>query len=224
MIGFRVLKRRRQVSAETVARFKTLPVANVSDSMSRMQAGGPNLRPYHSGGVLAGPAITVKTRPGDNLMVHKALDVAGPGDIVVVDAGGDLTNAIIGELMISYAIERGIAGIIINGAVRDLGWISAHDFPVYAAGITHRGPYKDGPGEINVPISFGGMIINPGDLILGDEDGLVCVPIDEVDTVYASTKAKHDAETKQMADIHAGKNDRTWIDATLTKLKCGFEA
>lgn len=223
MLGFRVLKRQRKVSADMVARFKALPVANISDSMSRMVAGGPRLRPFHKGGVLAGPVTTVKTRPGDNLMVHKALDVAEAGDVVVVDAGGDLTNAIIGELMISYAIKRGLAGIVINGAVRDLGWISSHDFPVYAAGITHRGPFKDGPGEINVPISLDGMIINPGDLIVGDEDGLVCVPIDEVEKIYTATKSKHNAEEKQMADIHAGKNDRSWIDATLTKLNCYIE-
>jgi RraA family protein len=223
MLGFRVLKRRRKVSADVVARFKTLPVANISDSMQRMVAGGPQLRPMHKGGVLAGPALTVKTRPGDNLLVHKALDIAEAGDIVVVDAGGDLTNAIIGELMISHAIQRGIAGIVINGAIRDLGWISSHDFPVYAAGVTHRGPYKDGPGEINVPIALDGMIIHPGDLMVGDEDGLVCVPYDDVEAIYTATKSKHAAEEKQMADIHAGKNDRSWVDATLAKLNCYIE-
>src|SRR5688500_228029 len=99
--------------------FRNLPVANVSDVMSRMTAGGPRLRPLHAGGSMAGPALTVKTRPGDNLMIHKALLMAEPGDVIVVDAGGDLTTAIVGELMLSYAIAKGAAGIVINGAVRD---------------------------------------------------------------------------------------------------------
>src|SRR3712207_7492653 len=97
MTGFRVLKRTRKVDGATVDRFRSLPVANVSDVMARMVSGGSRLRPLHAGGVLAGPALTVKTRPGDNLMLHKALDIAEPGDVVVVDAGGDLTNSLIGE-------------------------------------------------------------------------------------------------------------------------------
>src|SRR4051812_49684010 len=106
--------------------------------MYRMDAGGARLRPMHKGGRMAGPALTVKTRPGDNLMVHKALDLAEPGDVLVVDAGGDLTNAIIGELMLRQAELRGVAGIVINGAVRDAAEIRAGKLPVFAAGVTHR--------------------------------------------------------------------------------------
>jgi regulator of RNase E activity RraA len=138
LIGFRILPRSSGMSAELVSRFKALPVANVSDMMSRMFAGGSRLRPMHRGGGMAGPALTVKTRPGDNLMVHKALDLALPGDVVVVDAGGDLTNALIGELMVAYAASRKLGGIVINGAIRDYGVIREGDFPVYAAGVTHR--------------------------------------------------------------------------------------
>src|SRR5215203_5819859 len=151
--------------------------------MSRMAHGGALLRPLHSGGVLAGPALTVKQRPGDNLMVHAALNRAALGDVLVVDAGGDLTNAILGELMLAHAQQIGMAGVVINGAVRDYGWIKKNNFPVYAAGITHRGPYKNGPGEVNVPIAIDGMVIEPGDLIVGDEDGLVCVPYDLTEAV-----------------------------------------
>ncbi len=223
MQGFRILKRRRAVAADLVARFRDLPVANVSDCMSRMTAAGPRLRPMHGGGVLAGPALTVRVRPGDNLMLHKALDLAVPGDVVVCDAGGDLTNSIIGELMTSHAIKRGIAGIVINGAIRDSAAIRAGSFPVFAAGVTHRGPYKDGPGEINTPIAIDGMIIEPGDLILGDDDGLVAVPFDAVTTVLRATRAKQDAEVKQMAEIAAGTSDRSWIDARLQQLGCVTE-
>ncbi|MEN0118211.1 MAG: RraA family protein [Agrobacterium cavarae] len=220
MIGFRVCKRERKVEAKWVDAFRTLPVANISDVMSRMTAGGAALRPYYTGGMMVGPAVTVKARPGDNLMVHKALDIAEPGDIVVVDAGGDLTNAIIGELMVAHAVQRGLGGIVINGAIRDSAELSAGSFPVFALGVTHRGPYKDGPGEVNVPISIGGMVINPGDLVCGDADGFLSVPIDDVGTVFNAATKKHTAETKQMEAIRAGKNDRAWVNATLTKLGC----
>jgi RraA family protein len=219
-IGFRILPRTRLVDTATVKRFRALPVANVSDSMARMVAAGPRIRPMHRGGVMAGPALTVKVRPGDNLMIHKALDLAAKGDVVVVDGGGDLTSALIGELMSAHAARRGVGGIVINGAIRDSGAIRAGRFPVYAAGVTHRGPYKDGPGEINVAIALDGMIIEPGDLILGDDDGVVCVPYDLCSEVFKAASAKHKAENQQMLEFRAGRSNRGWVDATLKKLGC----
>ena len=219
-IGFRILPIERRIDADLVSRFAHLPVANVSDAMSRMAAGGASLRPMHAGGVLAGPAITVKARPGDNLMLHKALDIAEPGDVVVVDAGGDLTNALIGELMTAHAESRGVAGIVIWGAIRDAATIRASAFPVFAAGVTHRGPYKEGPGEVNVPIAIQGMVIRPGDLLLGDEDGLVCVRIEDAEEVLKTATAKHAAETAQMEKIRRGENPRAWVDETLRRLGC----
>lgn len=221
-IGFRVLNAQRKVAAEWVARYREVPVANVSDSMNRMTAGGSRLRPMHRQGVLAGPSLTVKARPGDNLMLHYALDIAEPGDVIVVDAGGDLTNALIGEMMVAYAVKRGVAGIVINGAIRDAANIGAGDFPLFAAGISHRGPYKDGPGEINVPIAIDGMVIEPGDLIIGDDDGLLCVPYDQVAEVYDRATAKHAAEEKQMRQIAEGTNDRSWVLESLKKKGCAL--
>jgi len=220
MIGFEIHPRQRAVSQDLVERFRQVPVANVSDCMSRMTAGGARLRPMHNGRPLAGPALTVRTRPGDNLLVHKALDLAQPGDVIVVDAGGDLTNAIIGEIMTSYAQKRGVAGIVVNGAIRDSGAIRGSDFPVYAAGVTHRGPYKDGPGEINAVISIDGMVIAPGDLILGDDDGLLAVPFDQAEALYAAASTKHEQETRMLADIAAGTLDTSWVDARLAQLGC----
>jgi RraA family protein len=222
-IGFRVCARTRKVDESTVEKFRVLPVANVSDALMRMFSGGVNLRPLHGGGMLAGPAVTVKARPGDNLMVHKALDIAAPGDVVVVDGGGELTNALIGELMIAHAQSRGLAGMVINGAVRDLAAIRAGTFPIFAAGVTHRGPYKDGPGEVNVPIAIAGMVIAPGDLVLGDDDGLVVVPFEETEAVYAAAAAKHEAETAQLARIRGEGQDRSWVDETLRRLGCAIE-
>ncbi len=223
-IGFRIAARVRQVTPEQIARARSLPVANVSDCMSRLTAGGARLRPYHDLGGMVGPALTVRTRPGDNLMVHKALDLAQPGDIIVVDAGGDLTNAIIGELMQSYAIQRGVGGIVINGAIRDVDALRVGTLPVYAAGVTHRGPYKDGPGEINVPVSIDGMVFEPGDLVIGDNDGILSIPFDHVDSVLDAATAKQSLEATQMADILANRSDRSWVDASLARLGCSIDA
>lgn len=219
-IGFRIAKRKQKVASELVERFREIPVANVSDCMARMTAGGCRLRPLHSGGAMAGPAFTVKTRPGDNLMLHKAIDMADPGDIIVVDGGGDLTNALMGELMLMHAAKRGIGGFVLDASVRDLSYIRANSMPVYAAGVTHRGPYKDGPGEINVPIAIDGMVVAPGDLMLGDEDGTLCVPYGAADAIYAAAKAKNDAEAQQVAEIQAETSDRSWVDAALEARGC----
>jgi regulator of RNase E activity RraA len=221
MIGFSVQPIPRRVSPEMARKFSSLPVANVSDCIWRLTGGGPRLRPYHAGGTLSGPAFTVKTRPGDNLMVHKALDIAAPGDVVVVDAGGDLTNSIVGEIMITYAMNRGLAGIVINGSIRDADALRGLKFPVYAAGVTHRGPLKSGPGEIGKAIAFDGMVIEPGDLIIGDGDGILCIAFDDVEEVYQAAAAKKKAEDKILADLRAGGSmDRAWVDATLKQLGC----
>jgi regulator of RNase E activity RraA len=165
----------------------------------------------------------VKTRPGDNLMTHMALNLAREGDVIVVDAGADLTNAIIGERMIAYCVAKKFAGIVINGAVRDSAWIKAHNFPVYAAGVTHRGPYKDGPGEINVPVAFDGMVIEPGDLVVGDDDGLVCVPYDQTQEIYEKALAKFNYETETFPEIGKADNDFAGYSSKLKLLGCYFE-
>lgn len=219
-IGFEIHARTRTVDAATVEKFKSIAVANISDSMNRMVHGGPRLRPLHAGGVLAGVALTVKQRPGDNLMVHAALNRAKAGDVLVVDAGGDLTNAIMGELMLAHAQQIGVAGVVVNGAVRDSGWIRANSLPVYAAGITHRGPYKNGPGEVNATIALDGMVIQPGDLIVGDDDGVVCVPFDQTEEVFAAADKKQRGEAETMARIRAGTVDRSWVERTLKEAGC----
>ena len=220
--GLRVLPRKRVVSDVLVEQFRTLPVANVSDSMGRLTAAGARLRPMHRGGSMAGPALTVKAAPGDHLMLHKSIQLARPGDVVVMDAGGDLTNALMGELMLTQFIAKGVAGIVINGAIRDAAFIREHDMPVFAAGITHRGPYKNGPGEINVAVAIDGMVVEPGDLVIGDEDGVLCVPFADAAAVLAASQAKFAAEQKQMASIQAGTYDPAWVDETLRRLGCDF--
>ena len=138
----------------------------------------------------------------------------------MVDAGGDVTNALMGELMLAWAIQRGVAGFVINGAIRDVDAFVETNLPTFAAGVSHRGPYKDGPGEINVPISINGMVIEPGDIVIGDSDGVLAVPMDAAEEILKKAQAKHSAETRQLQNISEGKNDRSWVDATLKARGC----
>jgi len=131
-----------------IAALRKLATAHLSDNMCRLYAVGPNVFPFHSGRKLVGPALTVKVSPGDNLMVHKAIDIAQPGDVIAVDAGGINTQAIIGEIMAAIAERNGVAGIVIYGAIRDADALAKSHFPIYASAITHRGPYKNGPESV----------------------------------------------------------------------------
>jgi len=223
MIGLQILRRKRAIDPALAAAFRDVPVANVSDCMARMSAGGARLRRMDAGPRMAGAALTVKTRPGDNLMLHKALQLAQPGDVIVVDAGGDLTNAITGEIMVGHAQKIGVAGFVIDGAIRDAGVIARGQFPVFAAGVTHRGPYKDGPGEINVPIAIDGMVIEPGDLMIGDEDGVLCVPFDAAAQLLEAANAKQVAEVAMIAAIADGSYRAPWVDETLQRIGCFIE-
>jgi len=219
-IGFRILEREKKVALNIAKEFLTLPVANVSDSMWRLTAGGSRLRPMHKSGQMAGPALTVKSRPGDNLMLHKAIDMAEPGDIIVCDAGGDLTNSLMGELMLAHAMKRGVGGFVLDGAVRDVEAFSDVNLPVFAAGVSHRGPYKDGPGEINISVAIDGMVIEPGDLVIGDWDGVLSIPLEDVESILKKTNEKQAAEAVDMEKIEAGEWDRSWVDKTLKDRGC----
>jgi len=214
-IGFRILPVPKRPDKRLVAELAKMVTPHLSDSMERLYAGGAQLRPMHDGTKLCGPAFTVRTSPGDNLLVHKAIDIAEPGDVIVVDAGGVNDNAIIGELMSARAEQRGVAGMVIWGAIRDSKELREGSFPVYASGVTHRGPYKNGPGEINVTVTIGGMTVSPGDIIVGDADGLIAIPQDQAEAVLASAKAILAKEEKSMKEIRAGTVDRGWVDKAL---------
>ena len=216
-VGFRILPRAPSADTALLERLRKLPVSNVSDNLQRHI--GARLAPFHRTGTLVGTAFTVKTRPGDNLMVHKAIDIAERGDVLVIDAGGALDHAIIGELMAGWARKRGIAGFVIDGAIRDSNELSQGDYPVYAAGVTHRGPYKDGPGAINVPVSVGGMSVLPGDIVVGDQDGIVAIAPEEVDTVIAGALKQHAAEEATIQAIREGRWDRSFVDDLESRCK-----
>ncbi len=220
-IGFRIHSKIDRPNRELVEGFAGIPVANIADNMNRMSCMNSRIRPMNSVPLL-GTAITVKTRPGDNLLLYKAIDMAQPGDIIVVDAQGDLTNSITGELMITLMQELGISGLIVDGAIRDLGAIKEMDFPVYAAGVQPKGPYKDGPGEINVPISCGGVVVNPGDILVGDDDAVVAILPKDAPELLQKAKATVAKEAGIMESIKNNKWDRSWVDKVLREKDCEF--
>ncbi|MDV7213238.1 RraA family protein [Azotobacter beijerinckii] len=175
--GFRINPRQEGPSADLIEAFRSIPVAVAGDCLGRC-VGARGLRSYHGDPALkmCGPAFTLRVRPGDNLMVHKALMMVQPGDVLVIDGGGDLSQAVIGGLVRTTALRVKLGGIVIDGAVRDLEELAEGIVPVFAAGHTHRGPSKDGPGEINIPIACAGLCVMPGDLMLGDADGVIAIP------------------------------------------------
>src|SRR5258707_14307129 len=166
-IGFRILPIPKRPEKKLLAELARMVTPHLSDSMERLYAGGPQLRPMHNGAKLCGPAFTVRTAPGDNLLVHKAIDTAEPGDVIVVDAGGFNDHAIIGELMSARAEQRGVGGVVIWGAIRDSAELRQGSFPVYASGATHRGPYNNRPGAVNLTIPIGGKTADPRPILAG---------------------------------------------------------
>ena len=215
--GFRVLPMPARISAEIISAYEKVVTPHISDSMQRL-CGVIGLQRYHRSKKLVGRAITAKVRPGDNMMIHKAIDIAEPGDVIVVDGGGDVTQALVGELMQIHAQVRGVAGFVIDGAVRDIAAFYAADFPCYARGNTHRGPFKEGPGEVNVPVAIGGLVISAGDLIVGDEDGLVAIQPDLLSDVLAKAHDQAKREEQRKIAIRAGQDKRGWIDERLKAL------
>src|SRR5665648_259309 len=166
-IGFRVVETVNRTQYELIDSFRDFSVANIADSMNDFFCLNPEIKLINENKQLKmlGSAITVKTLSTDNLLVNKAIDIAKPGDVIMIDASGHCSNALIGELLIQYGAKKGLAGYIVNGAVRDLANIYKLNIPVYAKGVNPQGPYKNGPGEINTTISCGGVVVRPGDII-----------------------------------------------------------
>ncbi|BDR07181.1 RraA family protein [Comamonas thiooxydans] len=202
--------------AEVVEAFKSIPVAAIGDSMSR-NVGTLGLRQYHArlDAVLCGPAVTVRVRPGDNLMIHKALMMVQPGDVLVIDGGGDVSQALVGGLMRTTCVARKLAGLVIDGAIRDLCEWAEEGMPIFARGHTHRGPSKDGPGEINVPVSCAGMAVLPGDLIVGDADGVIAVPAADAAEILQRSRAHLVKEAAIRESNREGTADPERFDAVL---------
>ena len=194
-----------------------LATSLLSDNMARA-SGTIGLMPYHRPRPMAGTAVTVRTRGGDNLAIHRAFDFCRPGDVLVIDGGGEVGQALMGEIMATYAESLGVQGLVIDGAIRDVGAIRARDFPVYARGVTHRGPYKNGPGEINVPVAVGGMVVHPGDVVVGDDDGVLAIAPEDAAAVMEAAQRQGEKEAAVLRSITEGCFDRTWIDPHEAKM------
>lgn len=220
-VGFRIFAVVNRPGKELVEGFKGLPVANIADEMNRLYCVNARIKPLNSVPLL-GTAFTVKTRVGDNLMLHKAIDMAQPGEVIVVDVQGDLTNSVTGEIMMRQAVKRGISGVVVDGAVRDADALRNLNMPIYAAGIQPNGPYKDGPGEINVPVCCGGIVVKPGDILVGDADGIVVIDPQDAPNILEKAREKYKQEQIKFKSIEEGTMDRSWVDKTLVKLGCEF--
>lgn len=218
-VGCRIKKSFERPGAELVEAFRDIPVANIDDCMNRIAAVDSKLKPMNKARLL-GTAFTVKAPAGDNLMFHKALDMAQPGDVLVISTFGSQSRSLCGEIMTRYAMARGLAGFVVDGCIRDSEEIGAiTDFPVYAKGVTPNGPYKNGPGEINFPVACGNQVICPGDILVGDGDGLLVIKPGEAADLAKKAKQISDSEAEQFKSIAAGTGlDRTWIDEKLKSL------
>jgi regulator of RNase E activity RraA len=206
---------RHEAFAEGVRALSGLPSSVISDVMGRL-VGTTGLHPVNRSAVsVCGNAFTVQVRAGDNLLIHKALDMLMPGDVLVVDGEGDVSRALVGEIMMTSARTRGAVAFVIDGTVRDVDAFETHQFPCWSRGVNLRGPYKDGPGSINISVNVGGMTVNPGDIIVGDADGLVAVsPAQALDIARLShDKVAH--EQAMIAEILNGTYSSAWVDASL---------
>lgn len=208
-------RRFERVSAELVRRAAEFQTAILADVAGRRGTLHGRISPVNAHMKVAGPAVTVEVRPGDNLAIHAALAIAQPGDVIVVDGKGDISSALIGEIMSTQAAASGIAGFVIDGAVRDVDALAAGSFPVFSAGFNPSGPTKAIAGRVNFPISAGGTAIQPGDLVIGDADGVVILPRGDVATLLELAQKKLDGETRRLAAIRAGDIRAPWLEEAL---------
>ena len=222
-IGFRIYTKVHRASPEQVDLFRELPVCNIVDCMNKLAAVASGIRPYNAVKLL-GTAVTVRAPMGDNLMFHQAISMAQAGDVIVVDGGGGTERAVCGENMMQIARQKGVRGFLIDGSFRDSAVLAdLDDFTIFARGIMPNASYKGlGPGEINVPVSVGGQLIFPGDIIVGDEDGAVAIRPADAETVAVAAKALMEKELANRELILRGESDRSWVMKALRERGCVF--
>lgn len=222
-VGSRIFTEINRPSQSLVEQFRDIPVANINDCMGRLFCVDGRIRSIN-GKHLLGVALTIHTVSGDNLFMHRALsELAQPGDVIVVAGGGD-ERSFCGELMMKTAKNKGLAGFAIDGCIRDYEETCAMDFPVFAKGITPQGPYKNGPGEINVPVAFGGQVAFPGDIVIGDQDGMIFLRPHEAERILELAKEYHREEDELNEALDAGDAgpslDPDFVQAGLDRAKC----
>lgn len=203
-VGSRIFKEIKRPSRELVEKFKGIPSSNIGDMMNRMYCMRGYMKAYTKGVPMIGTALTVKAPEGDNLLMHMAIEMAQPGDIIVVDAGGSMSRSLCGEMMFNQAIGKGVAGFVVDGCIRDVDALDTLPFPVYAKGVTPQGPWKNGPGEINVPVACGGQVVFPGDILVGDQDGIVVIRPEDAEELYELAREKYEGEQSRLEKYHNG--------------------
>lgn len=223
--GFRIRSRIERPPAGLLRRFAAIDVTLVSDLMNRLYTLRPELHTVVPGpdGKFVGPACTVKLFPGDNLMVHAALTYAEPGDVIVADTAGNRTTAVVGDMITNKARTCGIAGFLVDGLVRDVEGMRAAGVPVIAAGVTPRGPLHRGPGELNYPVSCGGVTVMPGDIVMADPDGVVVIPRDAAEEVLERAERKMAAEQDYVREVRRGNFSNDWVDSLLDIEGCQID-
>lgn len=211
-----VIREIERVSPEIVEQAAQFPASILADVAGRRGALNGRISPLSPSMKFAGPAVTVEVRPGDNLMIHAAMAIAKPGDVILVDGKGDLSCALMGEIMSQQCVALGIAAVVIDGAVRDSEAIRELGFPMYAAGLNPNGPTKSVSGRLNHPISIGGVSVSPGDLVVGDADGVTVIERDKAAAMLPLAVQKVAAETKRIAEIKSRKAlAPAWLDGAL---------
>lgn len=221
--GFRIRRSADRTPDEIISALSDFETTDISDMLNRMYTMSPDIKNVVNRDQLVGPAITVKVFPGDNLMVHKALDIAQPGDVIVVDAGGHTANAVFGDMVARKARHRGIIGFVIDGLVRDVPELKRIGMPIYSIGTTPLGPLHRGPGEINYSVSCGGIVVNPGDTICADDNGVVVVRSEFAGDILRRLLSQQDALSLYNAAIDRGEFSNAWVDKLLGDADCIIE-
>jgi 4-hydroxy-4-methyl-2-oxoglutarate aldolase len=204
-----------RVAPDLVKAAGQLPAAILADVYGRRGTLHGRIAPLSPTMKIAGPAVTVEVRPGDNLMIHAALALAKPGDVIIVDGKGDQTCALIGEIMTTQAQQAGLAGMVLDAAVRDVEALRSNGFPIFSAGANPCGPTKFVPGKVNWPIAVAGVSVNPGDLVIGDADGVVIIERSRVAEMIELGRKKVADETSRIAGIRQGKLVPGWLPDAL---------
>ena len=218
--GYQINREFKRPDPELIRKFAKVPIPNIGDSMNRTAAISSEIQAMNSARLM-GTAYTVRVPAGDNLLFYYAIDQAEPGDVIVIDGGGFTERALCGEIMATYAQKRGLAGFVINGAIRDKVEISQMNFPVFAKACCPNGPYKNGPGEINVPVNMGGRIVCPGDILIGDGNGLVVFKPEDAREIFEKVQAVMEKESYMMEDIEQnGHLDLRWMYQKIENDKC----
>jgi RraA family protein len=200
-----------RVAAEDTRRLGEVPAANVGDALQRMTVMDGGIRLFTEHATLLGNALTVDVRSGDNLAIHRALDEARPGDVLVVNGHGDMTRALIGDLIGEIMVNAGVTGAVVDGAARDVEALSEMGLAVYARAITPAGPFKGGPGTIGAPVAVGGVVVAAGDVLVGDADGVVVVPRLRVKEVVDAVDGIVEKEEALRQRILAARSDHTAV-------------